>query len=83
MDRRGGELVAADEPAVVSEPLPDSVVVEDGQSDGSFPDSLCTDEGDRSEILCETDDALDQIVAPETGPRRWGRQFSRRDTMQM
>ena len=82
MDGRGGELIAADEPTVVSEPLPNSVVVEDSQSDGSFPYSPCTDEGDRGEILCETDNALDQLVAPETGPRRWGRQFSGRDTMQ-
>ena len=33
---RGGELIAADEPTVFAKPLPDAVVMEDGQSDGCF-----------------------------------------------
>ena len=78
---RGGELVTADEPTAVSKPLPDSVVVEDSQSNGCFSDSSCADEGDRNEIFCETDDILDQLVAPETGPWWRGRQLSRRDSM--
>ena len=76
MSTRGGELVAADEPAVISEPLLDSIVVEDGQGDGCFPDPPWTDESDWGEVLCETDNLLDQIVASETGPRLRGRWLS-------
>ena len=73
MDGGGGELVAADEPTVVSEPSLDAIVVEDGQSDCCFPDPACTDESNRSEVFCEADIVLNQVVAPETGPRRRGR----------
>ena len=59
MSARGGELVTTDEPTVVSEPFLDSVVVEDSQSDGRFPDPPCADESDWSEIFCEVDDLLD------------------------
>ena len=78
----GGELVATDEPTVVSEPFLDAIVVEDSQSDGGFPNPPCTDESDWGEIFCEVDDLFDQIVAPETGPRQWRGKFSRRDAMQ-
>ena len=81
MDGRGRELIAADESAVVSEPPHDAVVVEDSQSDGSLSDPSCADESNRGEIFCETDDVVDQLVAPEADPRRWGRQFSRRGAM--
>ena len=37
MSARGGELIAADEPTVVSKPFLDAIVVEDSQSDGRFP----------------------------------------------
>ena len=67
------ELVATDEPAVVPESLLDPIVVEDGQGDRSLPDPPCTNEGDWSEILCETNDLFDELVASETDPRRWGR----------
>ena len=36
---RWGELVATDEPAVVTEPLFDAIVVEDSQDNGSLADS--------------------------------------------
>ena len=78
MSVRGGELVAADEPTVGSEPCLDVIVVENGQSDGCFSDPSWTDESDRGNVFCETDDLLDQLVAPETGPRRLGRQLSGR-----
>ena len=73
MGGRGGELVAADESPVVSKPFLDAIVVEDGQSDCRFPDPACADESNRSEVFCEADNVLDQVVAPETGPRWWGR----------
>ena len=49
-----GELVATDEPMVVSKPLFGAVVVEDGQGNSRFPDSTCTDESDWSEVFGET-----------------------------
>ena len=65
--------VTTDESTVISKPLLDSVVVEDGQSNRCFPDPSWTNEGEWGEVFCETDDLLDQIVAPKTGPRWWGR----------
>ena len=81
MSARRRELVASDEPTVISEPFLDAIVVEDRQSDGRFPNPSCTDESDWGQVVCETDDLPDQLVAPETGPRWWGRQFSERDPM--
>jgi len=75
---RSGELVATDESTVTAEPFLDSVVVEDSQSDGRFPDPACTDESNRRVVFSVADDPLDQLVASETRLRRWGRQFSRR-----
>ena len=77
MSARGGELVATDEPAVISKPFLGPIVVEDGQGNGCFPDPPWADESDWCEIFCEADDLLDQFVATETGPRSWGRWFSR------
>ena len=70
---RGGELVATDEPTVVPKLCRDAIVVEDRQGDGRFPNSPGTDESDRCEVFSETNDLVDQFVASETGPRRWGR----------
>ena len=82
MGARGEELITTDKPTVVSKPLPGAIVVEDGQSDRCLPDSPCADESDWSEVFCEINDLLDQLIAPETSPRRRGRQFSRRDATQ-
>ena len=72
MTARGRELVATDEPAVVSEPFLDAIMVEDGQSERCFPNPAWTDESGWSEIFSETDDLLNQLVASETDPRpRW------------
>ena len=68
MNTRGGELVATDESAIVSEPLLDAIVVEDGQSYGRFPDTSWTDESEWSEVLCKANDLLDQLVAPKADP---------------
>ena len=76
MSARGRELVTADKPTVISKLFLDAIVVEDGESDGCFPNSPCADESDWSEIFCEADDLLDQILPSETSPRRWGRRLS-------
>jgi hypothetical protein len=73
MNTRSWELVATDEPTVVAKPLLDSILVEDGQSDGRLPDPPCTDESDGCGVFSEANNLLDQLVASETGPRRWGR----------
>ena len=80
MVARGGELVATDEPAVVSKPSLDAIVMEDSQSNGCFPNPPWADESKWSKVLCETNDLFNQFVAPETDSRRRGRQFSRGDT---
>ena len=82
MRKGGGELVATDESTIFSEPLLDAIVVKDGQSDSSFPNPPWTDESEWGEIFCEADDLLDQLVTPETGPWRWGRDLSRMDATQ-
>jgi len=58
MSTRCRELVATDEPTVVSEPFPDAIVVEDGQRDGCFPNPPCADESDWSEVFRETNEVL-------------------------
>jgi len=77
MSERGWELVATDKPTVGPKPFLDAIVMEDGESNGCFPNPPCADESDWSEILCKANDLLDQILASETGPRWWGRRLSK------
>ena len=79
----GRELVAADESTLVTEPLPDTIVMEDGESDGSFSNPPWTNESNWSEVFSEINDFFDQLVTSKTGPRRRGRRFSRRDAKQI
>ena len=74
---RDGELVATDESTVVSEPLLDPVVVENGQGNGRLADSSSTNEGDWDEVLGETSYLLNQFVASKEGPWWRRRKFSR------
>ena len=76
MSARGRELVATDESTIASKPCLDAIMVEDGQSDGCFPDPPWTDESDWSEVFSEANDFLDQVVASKTGPRPRGGKFS-------
>ena len=76
MSTRSGELVAADEPTVIAKPFLDAAVVEDRESDGSFPDPSGTDESDGFEVFREINNLLDQPVASETNPWGWWGQFS-------
>ena len=79
----GRELVAADESTLVTEPLPDTIVMEDGESDGSFSDPPWTNESNWSEVFSEINDFFDQLGTSEAGPRWRGRRFSRRDAKQI
>ena len=74
---RRGELIATNEATVMSKPLLDPIVVENGQGDGRLADSAGTDESDWSEVFGEIDYSLDQLVTSEERPwwQRWG--FSR------
>ena len=60
---RGGELVAADEPAVVAETFFDTVVVEDGESDKRLADSTRTNESEWSQVFRQTDEIPDQLIS--------------------
>jgi hypothetical protein len=73
MRARGGELVATDEPTVVTESFLDAIVVEDSQSDGRLANPAGTNESDGVKVSRQTNDLLDQLVTSETGPRRRGR----------
>ena len=63
MSERGGELVTANEPTVVTETLFDAIVVEDGESDGRLANSASTNESEWSEVFRQTDELLDQLVS--------------------
>ena len=71
------ELVATDEPAVVTELLFDPIVVEDGQDDGRLADPASADEGDWRESFCDSNNLLGQLVASKEDPRWWRRWFPR------
>ena len=72
ISERGSELVATDEPTVVAEPPHDSIIVEDSEGNGRLSNSAGTDEGNRSEAVCETNDLLDQLVASKEDSWWWG-----------
>ena len=72
MSDRGWELVAADEPTILTKPLLDAVVMKNSQSDGCLADSADTNESNWGEIFCKTNNLLDKFITSETGPRcRW------------
>jgi len=73
---RGGELITANESTVMTKPLLDPVVVENGQGNGGLADSTGTNQGDWNKILGEIDCLLDQLVASEERSWRRGWTFS-------
>jgi len=75
------ELIATDESTVIAKPVLDVIVVQDGESDGCFPNAPCAYEGYGFEVVGETKELLDKLVASETGPGCRGRQFSWRNTV--
>jgi hypothetical protein len=77
MSTRCWELVATNEPTIVTKSLLGAVVVENSQCDGSLPDPACTNESNWCEILSEANNLLDEFVASKEDPWwRW-RGFSR------
>ena len=78
MTIRYGELVATNESTVVTEEsLSDSIMMEDGQSDGRLANSIGTDKTNGSEVFGKTDNLFNQLVTSKAGPRGWGRRFTR------
>jgi len=73
MSKRGGELVASDEPPVVAETLLDGIVMEDGESDGRLANSASTYESKRREVVCQSNDLLGRLVSSKEVPRWWRR----------
>ena len=53
------ELITADKPPVLVKPFLDAAVVEDGQGNGRFSNTTCTNESDWGEVFSETDDLFD------------------------
>ena len=75
MRERGGEPVATDEPTVIAKALLDAIVVENNQGDARLANSASTDESDRSEVFCQTDDFLVQFATAKVGSRWWRWRF--------
>ena len=76
MSTRCRKLVTTNESAVISKSTLDATVVEGGQCDRRLADPSGADEGDGRQVLCETDDRLNQLVTSEARPWRRGRRFS-------
>ena len=70
------ELVTTYEPTVVTKSLFNAVVVKDGQSDGRLADPAGTNKSNWSQVFCEANDLLDQLVASKEVPRWRGWEFS-------
>ena len=76
MDRRRWELVTTNESTFVTESLLDAIVVKNSQGDGSLAYTTGTNESNRCQVLSETDDLLDQVIASEANSWWWWRRFS-------
>ena len=72
MCERGGELVATNEPAVITKTLLDAIAVEDGQGGARLANSASPDEGDWSQTFCQIKYCPDQLATSKVGPRWWG-----------
>ena len=59
MSAGGRELVTTDESAVVTKPLLDPIVVENGQGDRGLPDTARPDESDWPKVFGEINGLLD------------------------
>ena len=67
------KLIATDESTVLAKSFFYPLVVKDSESDRSFPNPPRTNEGDRFKAFSESDNFLNQFIAPKTVPRRRGR----------
>ena len=70
-------MVATNEATIVSKPLLDPIIVENGQGDRRLADSAGTGKCDWINVLNEIDYFLDQLVATEKRPWWQRRGFSR------
>ena len=73
MSGRCRELIAPDEPTVLPKPFLDAIVMEGLQSDGCLANPASANESDRSQVLCQADNLLDQLVTSKKDPGRRGR----------
>ena len=81
MSARSRELIATNESTVLAKSFLDTVVVEDREGDGRFPNPACADKSDGFQVFSEFDDPLNQPFASETSSWCRGRQFSEEDAM--
>ena len=70
-----GKLIARNEPTVITKPLFNALIVEDGQDEGRFTDAASTDQSDGGEALSEMNDPVNQFVASKEEPRWRRRKF--------
>ena len=61
-------MIASDESTAIAKPLLDSIVVEDGEGNGSLANSASADESDWKKLFGEIDHLLDQLVASKENP---------------
>lgn len=64
-----------DKPTILAKPSFNTIVVEDGQSDGCLADSTSTNQSDWHEAIREGNNLLDQLIASEEDPRWWRWRF--------
>ena len=58
MGTRRWELVTTNESTIITKPLLDAIVMEDGKGDGSLPNATWSDESEGVEIVCKVNDPL-------------------------
>jgi len=70
MGEQDGGLTATDELTIIAKQSLNAVVTKGCQGDRRLANPPGTDESGWSEVPCETNDLLDQLVAPIKVPRR-------------
>ena len=65
MSERCGELVATDEPALVTKPSFDAIVMWGGQGGGGLADSTGINQSDWLGLFYGTSNLLNQLVTPK------------------
>ena len=73
MSTRSWKLVATNESAVIAKPGLDAIVMKNGESDRGFSDAPRPDGSDGFEVFSESNNLLDEVIAPKTSPERRGR----------
>ena len=70
-----GEPIAADERAVVTEPLVDAIIAKEGQDTRRFANPAGTGQSNRYEVFDEMNDSVDQPLASEEDLQWWRWRF--------